>query len=57
MPTINNIKDCKCPAYHAESNFSIHGHYNRKVDYHIYYVKNEDFFHSVNDKIRMYKND
>ncbi len=31
MPTLNDIKNCKCPKCHAKSNFSIHGHYNRNL--------------------------
>ena len=31
MPTMDDIKNCKCPKCHAKSNFSIHGHYNRNL--------------------------
>lgn len=31
MPTINDIRNCKCPKCHAKSNFSLHGYYNRNL--------------------------
>lgn len=31
LPTIDDIKNCKCPKCNAKSNFSVHGHYNRNL--------------------------
>lgn len=40
VPTIDNIKNIKCPKCYAKSNFSIHGHYNRHI---LFILKSENF--------------
>ena len=48
MPTMCDITSCKCPKCHANSNFSIHGYYNRNL---VIISKEDNVSHEYNISI------